>query len=77
MFRPDHLCGLCEALFRDLCRHEKDPVLCRVYEDYVTGKVKGTTPLEYVIRRVGMAKIGEAAERLRRQGVVVEEVDRE
>lgn len=48
--KAEGLCGLCVALFEDLCRTDKDPVYCQVYEDYITGRVKGEIPLEFVLQ---------------------------
>lgn len=60
------VCELCKELFKELCYLEgkKNPVLCQIYEDYVTGEVDGELPLDYVISIVGEERVEEIGARI-------------
>lgn len=65
-------CKLCVALFKELCyTHGREkPVLCEIYEDYVTERVVGETPLHYAIEVAGWDNFLKARRRLEEQGIL-------
>lgn len=63
-------CRLCLELFKELCYSEKNPTLCRIYEDYATGVVDGEAPLHYAIEVAGFDKFLKAKNRLIEKGIL-------
>ncbi len=74
-YNIEGLCPLCVALFKELCEIEgrKNPELCEIYEDYVTGQAKTDNPeapLLYAIKVAGQDAFDKADRALRARRIV-------
>ncbi|PRX20156.1 hypothetical protein BX659_13635 [Orenia metallireducens] len=67
-------CPICQVILRELCINERKQTLCKVYEDYELGNVKGVEALDFALAEAGYDGYMRAKNSIKKKGLLPKEL---